>query len=163
MWRASSMLMGIVAGGASPRGRVTMIPKMELSDHLQFMLVVAVPMLMLILVLVLFNASRSTKARFGSIVFTSGIAGLPMLYLGVFVILASFMGKQSSGGTEILGHVLQVVTIFAFAGIILSTKASLVHVIGLTRKAAYWIVPGVLLAVGYLSRWVITLLGEMMN
>ncbi len=135
----------------------------KLSDHIDWIGGGAIPFICLLLVLLALKAMGNMKVPFGSIVFTSGMVMLPLLIANLFLFFSSFMDISTVDGEKVMSHIFFFVLAFVIAGLILLIKASLVSVLGFAPKAAFWLVPLALVAVGYLSMWANSLLAEFTN
>ena len=135
----------------------------KLSDHIEWIAGGAIPFICLLLVLLALKAIGNMRVNFGSIVFTSGMVMLPLLVANVFLFFSSFMDISTADGAKVMAHIFFLVLVFAVASLIMLVKASLVSVIGFAPRSAFWLVPLVLVAVGYLSMWANSLLTEFTN
>ena len=135
----------------------------KLSDHIEWIAGGAIPFMCLLLVLLALKAMGNMKVHFGSIVFTSGMVMLPLLMANVFLFFSSFMDISTADGAKVISHIFFFVLVFVVASLIMLVKASLVSVLGFAPKSAFWLVPLVLVAVGYLSMWANSLLAEITN
>ncbi|MED5585406.1 MAG: hypothetical protein VYB61_03555 [Verrucomicrobiota bacterium] len=135
----------------------------KLSDHIEWIGAGAIPFFCLILVLLALKAMGNMKVHFGSIVFTSAMVVLPLLVANLFLFFYSFMDISTDDGAKVMSHIFFFVLAFVVASLIMLIKTSLVSVLGYAPRAAFWLVPLVLVAVGYLSMWANSLLAEFTN
>lgn len=119
-----------------------------------------VPILFFVLAFFGLSAAGKKQGQFGSILFTSGMVMIPLICLGAFATLITFLKIESPGAGKALMHVGVIVLAFTLSALILMIKASLVSILGFSRKAAFWLVPTVLIVVGYLTMWTSGLLGK---
>ena len=73
------------------------------------------------------------------------------------------MDISTADGAKVMSHIFFFVLAFVLASVIMLIKASLVSVLGFAPRRAFWLVPLVLVSVGYLSMWTNSLLTEMTN
>lgn len=155
-WRSGSAFSDAIGGvtgmsGGRFGGKVK-------AEHFEWIMGAMLPILVLILVLFLLRAIAGKQTSFNAIVFTSGMITVPVTGLMLFLLSVSYMKITSLGAMETLGHISIVVMLFVFSAVVLLTKASLVSVIGFTGKAAFWLVPSVLVTVFYVTGWLSKLL-----
>lgn len=157
-WRIGSSLLsslpGAGAAGGGWRG------EMKMGHHIELLVSAALPLALFVLVFFALKAMSGRTVPFGAILFTGSMVTLPVLAMGLFITLISFLEIKTSGGAKTMGHITTIFMVTAFSSLILLVKASLVSVLGYTRKAAFWLVPAVMLLVGYLSIWAGGLVGE---
>ena len=161
-WQMGSTLLAALPTsienfGAAAKAR----PK--LSDHIEWIAGGAIPFICLLLVLLALKAMGNMRVHFGSIVFTSGMVMLPLLVANLFLFASSFMDISTTDGAKVMSHIFFFVLVFVIASLIMLIKASLVSVLGFAPRAAFWLVPLVLVAAGYLSMWTNSLLAEITN
>ncbi len=135
----------------------------KLSDHIEWIAGAAIPFLCLVLILLALRAMGNMRVKFGAIVFTSAIVMLPLLIANLFLFFSSFMDISTADGAKVMSHIFFFVLAFVIASVIMLIKASLVSVLGFAPRRAFWLVPLVLVSVGYLSMWTNSLLTEMTN
>ncbi len=138
--------------------------KFELSDHLQMMLIGAIPVLVYFVLLIVLNAMRGNQAKLGAVAFTAGVASLPMTVFSAFMILFmmsdAWKGIDNIGQLETAMHVIVILITFLLCATVLLTKASLVSILGFSRKGAFWLVPTLLVVSVYVSQLLLKLVAK---
>jgi hypothetical protein len=157
-WRIGSSLLSSLPGVGGSAGRWG--GEIKMGHHIEWIVSAALPLAILVIVLLSLKAMAGKTVPFGAILFTGSMVTLPVLAMGLFIMLISFLEIKTSGGAKAIGHITVILAVAAFSFLILLVKASLVSVLGYTRKAAFWLVPVVLLVVGYLTSWAGGLVGE---
>lgn len=124
------------------------------AEHLDWIIGALIPIIAFILILLALKLTAGKRASFGSIIFTTGMISLPLTGYALFVLLVSKMEFKTLAALETLGHLMIVASVCLITFVALLTKAALVSVLEFSRKAAFWLVPATILAVGYLSYWI---------
>jgi hypothetical protein len=150
-WRTGSALTNALGGLGMSGSDFGMEMKVQ---HGQWILSAAIPLLVLIAALYSLKAMAGKGGTFGAVMFTSGMAMLPMTVLVLVILMLSYSNPSDIGTAKAMMHLSLIVVIFAFSASILLVKASLSSVLGFTQKAAFWLVPTVILTVFYVSSWI---------
>ncbi len=159
LWRGTNLLtsfLGPNLGGADgPK-------KLKFLDHLEALVTMTALVGILFGVLFFLNIMQGRRVPGRCILFSTGLAVVPLAALSLYGLVMSFVAKQikSPEAMEVIGYITTFLTILSLSSVLLLIFASLTSVIGYTRKLGFWLVPGVLMVTFILFNWISKLTGE---
>ena len=130
------------------------------ADHIAVGAELLVFALLLLGVLIILNILHGRRVSVREVLFTAALALLPFVGLSLYFSMLSFVDLKSPEAGEALGHLTMFVTLLALSSFFLLLFSSITRVIGFSRKAGFWLVPGSLIVVFVLFTWITKLTGE---
>ena len=94
------------------------------------------------------------------VLFTTGLTLLPFAGLSLYFVVLSFLEIKSSEVADALTHLTMFLTLLALSSFFLLLFSSITSVLGFSHKAAFWLIPGVLMVIFVLFTWITKLTGE---
>ena len=94
------------------------------------------------------------------VLFTTGLTLLPFAGLSLYFVVLSFLEIKSSEVADALTHLTMFLTLLTLSSFFLLLFSSITSVLGFSHKAAFWLIPGVLMVIFVLFTWITKLTGE---
>ena len=94
------------------------------------------------------------------VLFTTGLTLLPFAGLSLYFVGLSFLEIKSSEVADALTHLTMFLTLLTLSSFFLLLFSSITSVLGFSHKAAFWLIPGVLMVIFVLFTWITKLTGE---
>lgn len=162
-WRGTNVFTGKVFGGLL-RGTMDGGPEIsgsqKVAEHIAVAAELVVFTILLLGILLLLNALHGRKAPVRGILFTTGLVLLPFVGLSLYFVGRSFLEIKSEEASEVLDHITMFLTLLTLSSFFLLLLSSITSVIGFSRKAGFWLAPGVLMVTFVLFTWITKLTGE---
>ncbi|HJM63171.1 MAG: hypothetical protein GY872_02585 [Roseibacillus sp.] len=157
VFKDGGLLGGMIEEGPRSSG------SREVAEHIAVVAELTVFMVLLFGILLLLNALHGRKIPVRGILFTTGLVLLPFVGLSLYFVGRSFlddMVKLTKETAEVLNHVTMFLTLLTLSSFFFLLLTSITSVIGFSRKAGFWLVPGVLMVTFVLFIWITKLTGE---
>ena len=162
-WRGTNVLSAHLFGGilkAAGNSGPGAPGSGKVADHIAVAAELLVFSLLLLGVLVTLNILHGRRVIVRGILFTTALVLLPFVGLSLYFVGLSFLSPQSPEAVEALGHLTMFLTLLSLSSFFLLLFTSMTRVIGFSRKAGFWLVPGALMVIFVLFTWITKLTGD---
>lgn len=162
-WRGTNVLSAHLFGGilkAAGNSGPGAPGSGKVADHIAVAAELVVFSLLLLGVLVTLNILHGRRVIVRGILFTTALVLLPFVGLSLYFVGLSFLSPQSPEAVEALGHLTMFLTLLSLSSFFLLLFTSVTRVIGFSRKAGFWLVPGALMVIFVLFTWITKLTGD---
>ena len=162
-WRGTNVLSAHLFGGilkAAGNSGPGAPGSGKVADHIAVAAELVVFSLLLLGVLVTLNILHGRRVIVRGILFTTALVLLPFVGLSLYFVGLSFLSPQSPEAVEALGHLTMFLTLLSLSSFFLLLFTSMTRVIGFSRKAGFWLVPGALMVIFVLFTWITKLTGD---
>ena len=162
-WRGTNVLSGHLFGSileVTGSSRPDAQGSTKVADHIAVSAELLVFALLLLGVLITLNILHGRPVAVRGILFTTALALLPFVGLSFYFSVLSFVDLKSPEVDEALGHLTMFLTLFSLSSFFLLLLSSITRVIGFSRKAGFWLVPGSLMVIFVLFTWITKLTSE---
>ena len=162
-WRGTNVLSAHLFGGilkAAGNSGPGAPGSGKVADHIAVAAELLVFSLLLLGVLVTLNILHGRRVIVRGILFTTALVLLPFVGLSLYFVGLSFLSPQSPEAVEALGHLTMFLTLLSLSSFFLLLFTSVTRVIGFSRKAGFWLVPGALMVIFVLFTWITKLTGD---
>jgi hypothetical protein len=154
-WRGAATLSALIGRGGGEG-----LQKAKFLDHLEVVVSMSVLVVILLGVLFVLNAVHGKKAPLREVLFTTGLILLPLVGLALYGLGLSFLKIKAVGAMEVIGYVTTFFTLLSLSSLFLLVFAAITSVVGYSKKAGFWLTPGVLMVVIVLFGWISKLTSE---
>lgn len=162
-WRGTNVFAGEVFGGLL-KGSVSGTPgssgSTKVADHIAVVAEISVFAVLLIAALLILNILHGRQTPMRGVLFTAGLTLLPFAGLSLYFVVLSFLEIKSSEVADALAHLTMFLTLLALSSFFLLLFSSITSVLGFSHKAAFWLIPGLLMVIFVLFTWITKLTGE---
>ena len=162
-WRGTNVLSAHLFGGilkAAGNSGPGAPGSGKVAGHIAVAAELVVFSLLLLGVLVTLNILHGRRVIVRGILFTTALVLLPFVGLSLYFVGLSFLSPQSPEAVEALGHLTMFLTLLSLSSFFLLLFTSVTRVIGFSRKAGFWLVPGALMVIFVLFTWITKLTGD---
>ena len=162
-WRGTNVFSGQVFGGLL-KGSVSGEPgnsgSAKVADHIAVVAEISVFVFLLLSPLQVLNILHGRQTLMRGVLFTTGLTLLPFAGLSLYFVVLSFLEIKSSGVADALTHLTMFLTLLTLSSFFLLLFSSITSVLGFSHKAAFWLIPGILMVIFVLFTWITKLTGE---
>lgn len=162
-WRGTNVFSGQVFGGLL-RGSVSGEPgnsgSAKVADHIAVVAEISVFAFLLLSALQVLNILHGRQTPMRGVLFTTGLTLLPFAGLSLYFVVLSFLEIKSSEVADALTHLTMFLTLLTLSSFFLLLFSSITSVLGFSHKAAFWLIPGILMVIFVLFTWITKLTGE---